>query len=189
MNTLNSKYSQQIRTSTSYVNMDKVASIVLCGGEGKRLFPLTKVRCKPALIFGGRYRLVDIPISSSINSGIRKIFLLSQYRSTSLHWHIMNTYRFDSFSLGCVHLLTAEQTLDQKTWFKGTADSVRQMIDYLVDIPVDYFLILSGDQLYNIHFQQMVQLAGQCPSNFVSSLSLHIRGEVDHAYPVVIGGV
>ena len=159
INKVSSILPEQTTTTPSYVNMDKVASIVLCGGEGKRLFPLTQKRCKPALIFGGRYRLVDVPISSSINSGIRKIFLLTQYLSAPLHQHIMSTYRFDSFSLGSIHLLSAEQNSKSNEWFEGTADAVRKMVDYIKDIPVEYFLILSGDQLYNIQFQRMVQMA------------------------------
>ena len=159
INKISSLVPEQTTTIPSYVNMDKVASIVLCGGEGKRLFPLTQKRCKPALIFGGRYRLVDVPISSSINSGIRKIFLLTQYLSAPLHQHIMSTYRFDSFSLGSIHLLSAEQNSKSNEWFEGTADAIRKMVDYIKDVPVEYFLILSGDQLYNIQFQRMVQMA------------------------------
>lgn len=139
--------------------IDRVASIVLAGGQGTRLFPLTESRCKPFVAFGGRYRLIDIPLSNSLNSEIRRIYVISQYFSSDLHHHILNTYQLDHFSLGGIELLTPEETPAKKMWFKGTADAVRQNLEVLIKAPVDYFLILSGDQLYNIHFKEMLEFA------------------------------
>jgi glucose-1-phosphate adenylyltransferase len=141
--------------------MRRVASIVLGGGQGTRLFPLTLTRCKPAITFGGRYRLVDVPVSNSINSGIHKIFVVTQFLSTSLHQHISSTYQFDKFSGGFIELLAAEQKPSHSSWFQGTADAVRQNMDYFIEVPADYFLILAGDQLYNIDFRQMLAHARQ----------------------------
>lgn len=137
--------------------MSKVASVILGGGQGTRLFPLTRTRCKPAISFGGRYRLIDVPVSSSINSHIHKIFVVTQFLSTSLHRHLMQAYQFDAFSSGFLELLSAEEKPEGKIWFQGTADAVRQNHTYLEETPVDYFLILSGDQLYNMNFEEIVQ--------------------------------
>lgn len=141
------------------VDMSRIAAIILGGGQGTRLFPLTQSRCKPAISFGGRYRLIDVPISNSVNSGCHKIFIITQFLSSSLHQHIFNTYRHDIFSSGFLELLPVEEKPSQKEWFQGTADAVRQNLDYFIETPVDYFLILSGDQLYNMDFQEMVRLA------------------------------
>lgn len=141
------------------VDMSLVASIILGGGEGKRLFPLTQTRCKPAICFGGKYRLVDVPISNSIHAGCHKIFLLTQFLSTSLHRHIFQTYQHVGVAPGYIEILSAEQKPKTKEWYQGTADAVRQNIEYLVDAPVDYFLILSGDQLYNLDFNEMLKKA------------------------------
>jgi glucose-1-phosphate adenylyltransferase len=146
-------------TSTTPVDMSRVASIILGGGQGTRLFPLTHTRCKPAMPFGGRYRLIDVPISCSINSDIEKIFVVTQFLSTSLHRHVLGTYRFDRFSSAFVELLTAEQRPESAMWFKGTADAIRQNLPNFTEVPADYFLILSGDQIYNIDFQDMMQTA------------------------------
>ena len=143
------------------INMNKIASIILGGGKGTRLFPLTKTRCKPAISFGGRYRIIDVPISNSLNSDINKIYVLTQFLSGNLHRHILDTYRFSYPSQGFIELLSAEQKLEKNSWFKGPADSVRQNLDYFKETSVDYFLILSGDQLYNINFQDMVKFAMQ----------------------------
>ncbi len=140
-------------------DMNRVAAIVLSGGEGTRLFPLTLSRCKPALCFGGRYKLIDIPISNSINSGCNKIFVVTQFLSASLHQHIFNTYRPDNFNLGFLKILSAEQKPSKQGWFKGTADAVRQNIEYLQEVPADYFLILSGDQLYTMDYSEMLKAA------------------------------
>lgn len=149
------------------VDMGLVASIILGGGEGKRLFPLTQTRCKPAICFGGKYRLVDVPISNSINAGCHKIFLLTQFLSTSLHRHVFHTYQHVGISPGYIEILSAEQKPKAKEWYQGTADAVRQNIEYLIDTPVDYFLILSGDQLYHLDFTKMVQFAKKTDADVV----------------------
>ena len=128
----------------------RVLAIILGGGKGTRLYPLTKERSKPAVPFGGKYRIVDIPISNCINSGYRKIYLLTQFNSASLHHHITNSYNFDRFSKGFVEILAAEQTLEHSGWFEGTADAVRKnFIHFKSQNPTQY-IILSGDQLYRM---------------------------------------
>ncbi len=143
------------------VDMQNVACLILGGGQGSRLHPLTLTRCKPAICFGGRYRLIDVPVSNSINSHIQKIFIVTQFLSSSLHRHILQTYRLDTFSTGFIELLGAEQKPDKNSWYQGTADAVRQNLEYLIETPADYFLILSGDQLYHMDFQKMVRYAMQ----------------------------
>jgi glucose-1-phosphate adenylyltransferase len=159
--------SQNEKKSTLPVDMNRVAAIILGGGKGTRLFPLTQCRCKPAISFGGRYRLIDVPISNSINSGCHKIFVITQFLSSSLHQHIFQTYRQDIFSNGFLEMLPAEQRHEHDRWFEGTADAVRQNRDYFIDTPVDYFLILSGDQLYKMDFRRMVQFAKQTDADMV----------------------
>lgn len=139
--------------------MQQVGAIILGGGQGTRLFPLTQMRSKPAVCFGGYYRIVDIAISNAINSGCHKIYVITQFLSTTLHEHIYRTYRNDAFANGYMQLLPAEERPTQRDWFSGTADAVRQNLDYLSESPADYFLILSGDQLYNINFKEMLDLA------------------------------
>ena len=139
--------------------MDKVASIVLAGGQGTRLFPLTQTRCKPAVCFGGRYRLIDIPISNSLNAHIQRIFVISQYFASSLHQHILETYQLDYFRQSKIQMLCPEETPQRKVWFKGTADAIRQNLEHFEKAPVDYFLILSGDQLYNMNLVEMLNFA------------------------------
>ncbi|MGD2170350.1 MAG: sugar phosphate nucleotidyltransferase, partial [Chlamydiota bacterium] len=130
------------------------------GGQGTRLFPLTLNHCKPAVFFGGNYRLIDIPISNSLNSDMRHIFVLAQYLSTELHHHLSQTYQFDAFHPGSLDFLTpAELPSKEKIWFEGTADAVRKTLPTILESPADYFLILSGDQLYNINFQKMLEFA------------------------------
>ncbi len=141
------------------VDMHRVSCIVLGGGRGTRLFPLTATRSKPAISFGGRYRLIDVPISNAVNSGCYKISIITQFLSSSIHRHIVQAYHMDQFSSGFIDILAAEQKPTQKTWFQGTADAVRQNRHALVDIAADYFLILSGDQLYNMNFRKMVAYA------------------------------
>lgn len=136
---------------------NKAIAIVLGGGKGTRLFPLTMDRSKPAVPFAGKYRLVDIPISNCINSGIRQIYILTQFNSASLHNHIANTYVFDNFSNGFVEILAAEQTYQSDTWYQGTADAVRKNIKHFNDQQAEYYIILSGDQLYRMDFQLMLQ--------------------------------
>lgn len=134
----------------------KVVSIVLGGGRGTRLYPLTDQRSKPAVPIAGKYRLVDIPISNCLNSGYNKIFVLTQYNSASLNKHIKNSYNFSIFSKGFVDILAAEQTNDGDRWFEGTADAVRRTYKNLVNVDFDYVLILSGDQLYQMDYAALV---------------------------------
>ena len=135
----------------------KVISVILGGGAGSRLYPLTATRSKPAVPIGGKYRLVDIPISNCINSTINRIYVLTQYNSASLNKHIKNTYQFSMFSSGFVDILAAEQTPDNPGWFQGTADAVRQSLRHLAKMDFDYVLILSGDQLYQMDFSKMIE--------------------------------
>src|SRR5690606_31017206 len=134
-----------------------VISVVLGGGKGTRLHPLTMQRSKPAVPIAGKYRLVDIPISNCLNSGYNRIYVLTQYNSASLNSHIKNTYNFSIFSKGFVDILAAEQTNEGEKWYQGTADAVRHLQRYLQHHDYDQLLILSGDQLYQIDFQEMVQ--------------------------------
>lgn len=136
---------------------DKTIAIVLGGGKGTRLYPLTMDRAKPAVPFAGKYRLVDIPISNCINSGIRQIYILTQFNSASLHNHIANTYIFDTFSNGFVEILAAEQTNQSDTWYQGTADAVRKNLKHFHDQNADYYIILSGDQLYRMDLGEMLE--------------------------------
>jgi glucose-1-phosphate adenylyltransferase len=138
------------------VNKKGVVAIILGGGQGSRLYPLTETRSKPAVPIGGKYRLVDIPISNCINSDIFKIFVLTQFNSASLNAHIKNTFNFSIFSQSFVDILAAEQTPDNPTWFQGTADAVRQCMSHFLKHDFEYALILSGDQLYQMDFNEML---------------------------------
>ena len=131
--------------------------VILGGGEGKRLQPLTRDRCKPAVPLAGKYRLVDIPVSNCINSGIRRIYVLTQFNSVSLHQHVQSTYVFDQFHSGFVRILAAQQTPGSETWFQGTADAVRQGLRYILDRQPDHVVILSGDQLYQMDFRPVLE--------------------------------
>lgn len=134
-----------------------IMGVVLSGGQGTRLYPLTKLRSKPAVPLGGKYRLIDIPISNCLNSQINKIFVLTQFNSASLNRHIVQTYKFDMFNGGFVDILAAEQTPDNPYWFQGTADAVRQSIKHLVPFDdVNYIIILSGDQLYQMDYRSII---------------------------------
>jgi glucose-1-phosphate adenylyltransferase len=136
--------------------MKNIISLILGGGQGTRLYPLTKFRAKPAVPIGGKYRLIDIPLSNCINSGIDRIYCLTQFNSASLHKHL-HSYHFDSFSGGFAEILAAQQTMSGSNWYQGTADAVRQNINYIRQRNVDYILILSGDQLYRMDFREMMQ--------------------------------
>lgn len=136
---------------------EKTIAIILGGGRGTRLHPLTSQRSKPAVPIAGKYRLVDIPISNCLNSGIRKIYVLTQFNSASLNRHIKNTYNFDLFSHGFVDILAAEQTPKSSNWFQGTADAVRQSIHHLANHEYDYVLVLSGDQLYQMDYEKLIE--------------------------------
>ena len=140
----------------------EILSVILGGGAGTRLSPLTAHRSKPAVPIAGKYRLVDIPISNCLNSGINRIFVLTMYNSASLNRHIKNTYHFSAFSNAFVDILAAEQTPDNFTWFEGTADAVRQGLRHIKPFESEYILILSGDQLYQIDFQKMLKEHKQC---------------------------
>ncbi len=142
-----------------------VVAVILGGGAGSRLFPLTASRSKPAVPIAGKYRLVDIPISNCINSHINRMFVLTQFNSASLNKHIKNTYHFSAFSTGFVDILAAEQTPDNPGWFQGTADAVRQSLRHISNLEFEYILILSGDQLYQMDFSDM--------------LNNHIKNEAD----------
>lgn len=135
----------------------KMISLILGGGAGTRLFPLTEDRSKPAVPIGGKYRLIDIPISNCLNSGVVRMFVLTQFNSASLNKHIKNTYHFDLFSRGFVDILAAEQTQGNTNWFQGTADAVRQTTIHLRNHDFDYVLILAGDQLYQMDFEKMAK--------------------------------
>jgi glucose-1-phosphate adenylyltransferase len=140
----------------SSVKPASVLAIILGGGRGSRLFPLTKERSKPAVPLAGKYRLVDIPISNCINSGIKRIYLLTQFNSASLHRHMSQSYKFDHFTSGFVEILAAEQTLNDTSWYQGTADAVRKNIVHFLNNDFEYVLILSGDQLYRMDFRRML---------------------------------
>lgn len=135
---------------------NKVLGVILGGGQGSRLAPLTQTRSKPAVPIGGKYRLVDIPISNCINSGIHRMFVLTQFNSASLNKHIKNTYHFSHFSKAFVDILAAEQTISNAGWYQGTADAVRQCMHHFDAHESEYILILSGDQLYQMDFQEMI---------------------------------
>jgi glucose-1-phosphate adenylyltransferase len=137
--------------------MRSVLALILGGGRGTRLFPLTRSRSKPAVPVAGKYRLIDIPISNCINSELHNIYVLTQFLSVSLHRHIANTYKFDMFSKGFVEVLAAQQTNESADWYQGTADAVRQNMSYIEREHPDEVLILSGDQLYRMDFRQLIE--------------------------------
>lgn len=140
------------------MDMRNTVALILGGGRGTRLFPLTKIRAKPAVPLAGKYRLIDIPISNCINSGLNRIYVLTQFLSVSLHRHLRQTYRFDHFYGGFVELLAAQQTVAEgMDWYQGTADAVRKNIRYIQQRWVEHVLILSGDQLYRMNFEDMMR--------------------------------
>jgi glucose-1-phosphate adenylyltransferase len=145
-------------TGRMSANTSNVLSVIMGGGQGTRLFPLTKERAKPAVPLAGKYRLVDIPISNCINSGLRRIYLLTQFNSASLHRHVSQSYKFDHFSGGFVEILAAEQTFADTSWYQGTADAVRKNMIHFMNHDWDYLLILSGDQLYRMDFREIISL-------------------------------
>src|SRR5438105_3591910 len=134
-----------------------VLSLILGGGKGTRLYPLTQFRSKPAVPLAGKYRLIDIPISNCINSGCLRVYVLTQFLSVSLHRHIAHTYKFDPFSRGFVEVLAAQQTNEAADWYQGTADAVRQQVRYVQEDPCRDVLVLSGDQLYRMDFRRLLQ--------------------------------
>jgi glucose-1-phosphate adenylyltransferase len=160
--------------------MRNVIALVLGGGQGTRLYPLTKVRSKPAVPVAGKYRLIDIPISNCINSGLNRIYVLTQFNSASLHQHIRSTYIFDAFDRGFVEILAAQQTLDNAGWYQGTADAVRQNLLNIEQPGIDYVLILSGDQLYRMDFGDMLKTHQESKAD-VSIAALPIDDSEAHA--------
>src|ERR687896_427364 len=136
--------------------MNDVLTLILGGGRGARLFPLTHMRSKPAVPLGGKYRLIDIPISNCLHAGLRRIFVLTQFNSASLNRHIAQTYRMDLFSPGFVEILAAEQTPDNPHWYQGTADAVRQAARHFTQHKAEYYLILAGDHLYRMDYCELV---------------------------------
>jgi len=145
------------QTGRQTINTSDVLSVIMGGGQGTRLFPLTKERSKPAVPLAGKYRLVDIPISNCINSGLRRVYLLTQFNSASLHRHIAQSYKFDHFSGGFVEILAAEQTFSDNSWYQGTADAVRKNQQHFRNHNWEHLLILSGDQLYRMDFTQILE--------------------------------
>src|SRR6202451_4391051 len=145
------------KSARQSLNTSNVLSIIMGGGQGTRLFPLTKERAKPAVPLAGKYRLVDIPISNCINSGFRRIYILTQFNFTSLDGHISRTYKFDHFTSGFVEILAAQQTLTNSSWYEGTADAVRKNLVHFLNHDFDYLVLLSGDQLYRMGFREMVE--------------------------------
>ncbi len=144
------------RIQTGAILRNSTLAIVMGGGAGTRLYPLTKDRAKPAVPLAGKYRLVDIPISNCINSGVRQVFVLTQFNSASLNRHISRTYKFDQFARGFVEVLAAQQTPDGERWYQGTADAVRMNLRYFLEGDHEYYMILSGDQLYRMDFRQVM---------------------------------
>src|SRR5829696_1515347 len=137
--------------------MNDVLTLILGGGRGARLYPLTHMRSKPAVPLGGKYRLIDIPISNCLHAGLKRIFVLTQFNSASLNRHIAQTYRLDVFSEGFVEVLAAEQTPESSDWFQGTADAVRQAARHFTGHDAEYYLILAGDHLYRMDFCEMIE--------------------------------
>ncbi len=144
------------QTGRQSLNASNVLCVIMGGGEGKRLFPLTKERAKPAVPIAGKYRLVDIPISNCINSGFRRVYVLTQFNSASLHSHISRTYKFDVFTAGFVEILAAQQTHTNTSWYEGTADAVRKNLIHFLSHDFDHLIILSGDQLYRMDFRPLI---------------------------------
>ncbi|WP_166826242.1 glucose-1-phosphate adenylyltransferase [Thalassoroseus pseudoceratinae] len=165
--------------------MRNVLSVILGGGKGTRLFPLTRYRSKPAVPLAGKYRLIDIPISNCMNSGINRMYLLTQFNSVSLHRHIRQTYNFDNFSGGFVEILAAQQTNNRGTdWYQGTADAVRKQLRYFDQPGIDYILILSGDQLYRMNYADMLKTCQDADAD-VSIAVLPVASEEAHAFGIM----
>src|SRR5215470_12339327 len=135
---------------------NEVLALILGGGQGTRLFPLTHHRSKPAVPIGGKYRLIDIPISNCLHAGLKRIFVLTQFNSASLNRHVAQTYRLDLFSEGFVEILAAEQTPDDSNWFQGTADAVRKASRHFERYDADYYLVLAGDHLYRMNYFDLI---------------------------------
>ncbi|HYH86478.1 MAG TPA: sugar phosphate nucleotidyltransferase, partial [Pyrinomonadaceae bacterium] len=156
-----------------------ILAVILGGGAGTRLSPLTLTRSKPAVPLGGKYRLVDIPISNCINSDILRIFVLTQYNSASLNKHIATTYRFSQFSNGFVEILAAEQTPQNPQWFQGTADAVRQVMPHIADWGIDTLLILSGDHLYRMDYRRFIARHFETDADVTVSVIPFVREQAE----------
>ena len=155
--------------------MRSVLAVILGGGKGSRLFPLTAQRSKPAVPVAGKYRLIDIPISTCINSDLHKIYVLTQFLSVSLHRHIGNTYKFDMFSSGFVEILAAQQTNESTDWYQGTADAVRQNISYIERENPRDVLILSGDQLYRMDYRDLIRTHRETKADVtIAAIPVHV---------------
>ena len=158
------------------MNEDKVIAVILGGGRGARLFPLTRERAKPSVPIAGKFRLVDIPVSNCLHSGMERIFILTQFNSVSLNRHIAQTYRFDSYRRGFVQVLAAQQTFEGEAWYQGTADAVRQNESYIISsrFPDDYALILAGDHLYRMDYRKMLAVHTELNADItVSVIPVH----------------
>jgi glucose-1-phosphate adenylyltransferase len=153
------------------MSMNNVIAVILGGGVGQRLFPLTGLRAKPAVPLGGKYRLIDVPVSNCINSEIHRIFILTQYNSASLNRHISRTYRFSRFTNGFVEVLAAELTLERPDWFQGTADAVRQVLHHIEEYKGDTVLILSGDHLYRMDYREFIKSHEQTNADITISVT------------------
>src|SRR4051794_8637985 len=159
-------------------NTSKVLSVIMGGGQGQRLFPLTRDRAKPAVPLAGKYRLVDIPISNCINSGLRRVYLLTQFNSASLHRHISQSYKFDHFSGGVVEIRAGAQPLSAASCYQGTADAVRKNLIHILNHSFDYLLILSGDQLYRMDFRPIIEQHGETDADLTVATIPVPRSEV-----------
>lgn len=166
------------------IDPNRVLCIIMGGGQGTRLFPLTRERAKPAVPLAGKYRLVDIPISNCINSGMRRIYLLTQFLSASLHRHVYASFKFDHFTSGFVEILAAEQTLTDTSWYEGTADAVRKNLGHLRNLEFDYALVLSGDQLYRMDYRKILERHVASEADLTVS-TIPVRRELAHALGIM----
>jgi len=164
--------------------MRNLLTLILGGGKGSRLYPLTRLRSKPAVPLAGKYRLIDIPISNCLNSGLNRIYLITQFNSVSLHRHIRQAYVFDRFAGGFVEILAAQQTIVGADWYQGTADAVRKNLRYIQQYGIDYVLILSGDQLYRMDFRQMLQTHQESDAD-VTIAALPVESEKAKSFGVM----
>ena len=164
--------------------MRNLVTLILGGGKGTRLYPLTRYRSKPAVPLAGKYRLIDIPISNCLNSGLNRIYLMTQFNSVSLHRHIRQAYNFDRFDGGFVEVLAAQQTIVGSDWYQGTADAVRKNLRYLEQYGIDYVLILSGDQLYRMNFRKMLESHQQANAD-VTIAALPVDAEAAQSFGIM----
>lgn len=159
------------------IKKSSAAVIILAGGEGTRLKPLTEIRCKPAISFGGRYRIIDVPLSNALHAGFKEIFLISQFMATSLNNYILDTYPAEASHGAHIEILSPEETTTDKVWYQGTADAIRKNIPYIIARDVEYFIILSGDQLYSMDLADMLHFAKETDADL--TISTILVGEED----------